>query len=133
MSHYRGQVAAIRRRLGTRYRNRGVAVRTVHRTQGAEASTAILDLTLTPQQPTRVSSVFTAVRPEQDGSRLLAVAASRPRSRLIILGDFEWIERSVAAETVLGRICAHLLEEGQEITVGEVRHIPTASPSLVLR
>ncbi len=127
MSHYRGQVAAIRRRLGTRFRNRGVAARTVHRTQGAEASTAILDLTLPPQQPTRVSSVFTAVRPEQEGSRLLAVATSRARSRLIILGDFDWIERAVSAETVLGRICAHLLTEGQEITVGEVRRTSTAS------
>lgn len=120
LSHYRGQVWNIRRRLGSGYRHRGVGVRTVHRSQGAEASTAILDLTLTRHQPTRVSSVLTATGPEEDGSRLLAVAASRARSRLIVVGDFEWIERSIAPESVLGRMCTHLVTEGQEILVPEL-------------
>ena len=133
MSHYRGQVAAIRRRLGHRYRGRGVGVRTVHRAQGAEASTAIFDLTLTSHQRTGVSSVMTATRPEHEGSRLLAVAASRPRSRLILVGDLEWVERSVATQSVVGRLCAHMMEHGQEIPVGELRRAPVTSPRLVLR
>lgn len=133
MSHYRGQVAAIRRELGDRYRHRGVGVRTVHRAQGAEATTAIFDLTLTRHQRTNVSSVMTATRPEHEGSRLLAVAASRARSRLIVIGDLEWVERSVAAGSVLGRLCGYLMENGQEIPVGELRGPQWASPRLMLR
>ena len=129
MSHYRGQVAAIRRRLGHRYRDRGVGVRTVHRAQGAEASTAIFDVTLTRNQRTSVSSVMTASRPEHDGSRLLAVAASR----LILLGDMEWVERSVSMNSILGRLCGYLMEHGGEISVGEVRPAPFSAPRLVLR
>lgn len=133
MSHYRGQVAAIRRHLGAEFRGRGVGVRTVHRAQGAEASTSIFDLTLTRNLRTSVSSVMTATRPEHEGSRLLAVAASRARSRLIVLGDMEWVERSVATESVLGRLCAHLMEYGQEIPVGELRRPPRITPRLVPR
>lgn len=129
LSHYRGQVANVRRRLGTHYLRRGVDVRTVHRAQGSESTTCIIDLTLTAQQPNRVSSVLTAVRPEHEGSRLLAVAASRARSRLIVLGDLNWIERSIASNSVLGRVYAHLVEFGYQIPMTEVRH---ASDSITL-
>ncbi len=121
LSHYRGQVAAIRRLLGKQYHDRGVAVRTVHRSQGSEATTAILDLTLASNVPARVSSVLTAVSPEHDGSRLLAVAASRARSRLVVVGDLDWIERSTARQTVLRRVIAHLRENGYQIPIEELR------------
>lgn len=121
LSHYRGQVAAIRRLLGKQYHDRGVAVRTVHRSQGSEATTAILDLTLAANVSARVSSVLTAVRPEHDGSRLLAVATSRARSRLVVVGDFTWIERSTPRQTVLRRVIAHLLENAYRIPIEELR------------
>jgi len=124
VSHFRGQVAAIRRALGKRYRGRGVAVRTVHRSQGSEATTAILDLTLASNVSPRVSSVLTAIRPEHDGSRLLAVAASRARSRLVVVGDFEWIERTTPRRTVLRQLVAHLREHGYCIPIGEIRPAP---------
>lgn len=124
LSHYRGQVAAVRRALGKRYRGRGVAVRTVHRAQGSEATTAILDLTLAANVPARVSSVLTAIRPDHDGSRLLAVAASRARSRLIVVGDLEWIERSTPHRTVLRQLIAHLREHGYRIPIDEIRPAP---------
>lgn len=133
LSHYRGQVHNIRRRLGNRYRDRGVSVRTVHRAQGAEATTAIFDLTLTARQPTSTSSVLTAVRPEEEGSRLLAVATSRARSRFIFVGDLAWIERSVAPESVLGRLYSHLVEHGYEIPIGEVRRTVTLPSIRVVR
>lgn len=121
LSHYRGQVAAVRRILGRRYAGRGVDVRTVHRAQGAECTTGVFDLTLASNVPTRYSSVLTAVRPEDDGSRLLAVAASRARSRFVFVGDMEWIGRAVARHTVLGRMWAHLGEHGYAIPIGEIQ------------
>lgn len=121
MSYYRGQVWNIRKLLGPEYLRRGVHVRTVHKSQGAEAMTAVLDLTLTSAQRTRESGILTAVSPRDDGSRVLAVAASRARSRFILVGDMRWLERSVAPESVLGRLYAHLLEHGYEIPVEELR------------
>lgn len=120
LSHYRGQIANLRRRLAS-YDSRGVAVRTVHRAQGAEARTCVFDLTLTASQPTRVSSVLTANSPEHEGSRLLAVAASRARSRFVFVGDLEWISRSVARNTVLRRLVEHLRENGTAIPIDELR------------
>lgn len=120
LSHYRGQVWNLRKRLAP-YRSRGVSVRTVHRAQGSEARTAIFDLTLTAEQPTRISSVLTATRPEQEGSRLLAVAVSRARSRFVFVGSLRWIEESVSPESVLGRVYGHLREHGREIALDEFR------------
>lgn len=120
LSHYRGQVHALRRVLEA-YRARGVSVRTVHSAQGAEATTCILDLTLSRHQRTNVSSVYTATRPTDDGSRFLVTAISRARSRLIVVGDFEWIRASVNPDSVLGRVYSHLLEHGYEIPLSEIR------------
>lgn len=120
LSHYRGQVWNLRRRLA-RYRSRGLSVRTVHRAQGSEARTAIFDLTLTARQPTGTSSVLTATRPEQEGSRLLAVAVSRARSRFVFVGDLQWIEDSVAPKSVLGQLYTHLRQHGREISLDELR------------
>lgn len=133
LSHYRGQVSNVRRVLGSRYQDRGVAVRTVHRAQGCEATTCILDLTLTRHQPTRQSSVLTAVRLEEEGSRLLAVAASRARSRLIVLSDFEWIEAAISPTSVLGRMYAHLREHGHAIPLAEVSTSPPPPHLRVVR
>lgn len=121
LSHYRGQVANLRRLLGKRYRNRGVTVSTVHSAQGSEATTAILDLTVASNVPANISSVLTAVRPEHDGSRLLAVAASRARSRLIVVGDLQWIERAAPRQTVLRRLVAHLRQNAYRIPIEELR------------
>jgi hypothetical protein len=130
LSHYRGQVANIRRHLGNRYHGRGVSVCTVHRSQGSEASTCILDLTLARHLPTRTSNVLTATRPDEEGSRLLAVAASRARSRFILLGDLRWLEDAVAPHSVLGRIWSHLREHGYAIALEEV--MPAAMPRMRL-
>jgi len=132
LSHYRGQVHALRRALAA-YRGRGVSVRTVHSAQGAEATTCILDLTLSRHQRTNSSSLYAATRPTDDGSRLLATAVSRARSRLIVVGDFEWIRTAVNPESVLGRVYSHLLEHGYQIPLTEVRDSPTQSRLHVVR
>lgn len=119
LSHYRGQVAELTRQLKP-WRKRGVAIRTVHRAQGSEATTVILDLTLTGQQHTRNSNIFTARRPTELGSRLTCTGCSRARSRLVIVGDFAAIEQSVNPHSVLGRIYSHLVEHGYRIPLADV-------------
>lgn len=126
LSPFRGQVAAIRKLLGGRYRGRAVDVRTVHGAQGAECTTCVFDLTLAPNVPPGLASILTDFRPEEGGSRLLAVAASRARSRFVVVGDLEWITRLAFAragssQSVLIRLCAHLQEHGYSIPVREIQ------------
>lgn len=119
LSHYRGQVAHIRQLMGDRYQGRGVSVRTIHTAQGSEATTCILDLTLTGSA---TGCIATAVQATDEGSRLLAVACSRARSRLILLGDMRWVERSATHQSVLGRVYSHLLDgNAYRIPLHEVR------------
>jgi hypothetical protein len=119
MSHYRGQASRLRSMLRA-YRPRGVIARTVHRSQGSEATTAVFDLTITRHQPAR-SEIMTATRPEESGSRLLCTALTRARSRFVFIGDMEWIERSVAPRSILGRLYTRLREDGYQIPVRELR------------
>lgn len=120
LSHYRGQVEAVRRLLGDRYTQHGVAVRTVHGAQGAEADTCIFDVTLASPLTYRASSVSQARDPLDDGSRLLAVATSRGRSRLIVVGDSRWMHHVLPAGSVLGRLYAHLSSNAHYISLSEV-------------
>ena len=130
MSHYRGQVAAISRLLKP-YRDRGVICRTVHRAQGSEATSAIFDLTLAGSNVRRSSSILTATDLEDEGSRLLVTAMSRGRSRLIVVGDMQWLKRHMNPQSVIARVYAHLRENGYEIKLSEVLST-SARPSLRL-
>jgi hypothetical protein len=120
LAHYRGQVAGIRAALGDGYARRGVAVRTVHSAQGSEASTCILDLTVSRPVRRLDSSVLWATRYQDEGSRLLAVATSRARSRLIIVGNFAWMKKEAMPQGTLARLLAHLEEEAYRIPLREV-------------
>lgn len=115
LAHYRGQVAAIRALLGDRYHGRGVSVRTVHRAQGSEATTCIFDLTMSDSTEPIVSSVLAAERAQDDGARLLAVACSRARSRLIVVGNFGWLRRNAARHGPLAALCDYLQAEAYRI------------------
>lgn len=120
LAHYRGQVAAIRHRLGDEYGGPGVSVQTVHSAQGSEASTCIVDLTVSPGVTRRSSCVLWASRPQDEGTRLLAVATSRARSRLIIVGNFAWMKSTATPRGTLARLCAHLEDEAYLIPLRDV-------------
>lgn len=121
LSHYRGQVARIKRTIGSRYDGRGVDARTVHRSQGGEATTCIFDLTLSRGVDLGANSLVSATEPTDEGSRLLAVACSRARSRLVIVGDMQWLRQSVTRESKLHKVYSYLVEHGYEIPLREVR------------
>lgn len=121
LSHYRGQVAKIKRAIGSRYDGCGVDVRTVHRSQGGEATTCIFDLTLSRGIDPGETSLVSATEANDEGSRLLAVACSRARSRLVIVGDMQWVGQSVTRKSTLGKVYAHLVQHGYEIPLREVR------------
>jgi hypothetical protein len=69
---------------------REVVPGTAHTFQGSEAPVVIFDLVL--DEPHRQAGLFDPRRNE-DNLRLLNVALTRARRRLIVLGDFTWIEQ----------------------------------------
>jgi AAA domain len=69
---------------------REVVPGTAHTFQGTEAPVVIFDLVL--DEPHRQAGLFDSRR-NDDNLRLLNVALTRARRRLIVLGDFTWVEQ----------------------------------------
>ena len=86
---------------------REVVPGTAHTFQGSEAPVVIFDLVL--DEPHRQAGLFDPRRNE-DNLRLLNVALTRARRRLIVLGDFTWVEQHANRQASL-RALVHLLRE----------------------
>lgn len=69
-------------------RNRAEAA-TVHRFQGNEKRTMVVDLT--DSTGCQLGQFMTGIRPEEEGSRLLNVAISRARHHVILFANFEYL------------------------------------------
>ena len=78
--------ALLEDRLGARAA--GIAA-TVHRFQGNEKKAMVLDLT--DSLGARLGRFLQASRIEEDGARLLNVAASRARHHVVLVGNFEYL------------------------------------------
>jgi len=97
---------------GSRY------VSTVHRFQGNEKTTMLIDIPdSTGVQPSRF---IRAAGVHEDGARLLNVALSRARERLILLADFEYLRRRVGGDSVIGRILKRFENDGEPLDVADV-------------
>ena len=117
LSPFRGQA----RHLALVAKSSGLGAlraRTVHKAQGAEAGIAILDLTVAPgAERTFLMREFGAM---SDASRLLAVASSRGRSRLLVVGPLTWIAEASQPRTVIAKLCTYLLDHGQQVRAAEL-------------
>jgi superfamily I DNA and/or RNA helicase/ssDNA-binding Zn-finger/Zn-ribbon topoisomerase 1 len=87
---------------------REVAPGTAHTFQGSEAPVVIFDFVL--DEPHRQAGLFDPKRNE-DNRRLLNVALTRARRRLILLGDFSWIERHANRQASLRELVVFLKEQ----------------------
>lgn len=88
---------------------------TVHRFQGNEKTTVILDLT--DASGYRPSHFIQAVGPDEDGARLLNVALSRAQKHIILLADLNYLERAVGPSSIVGKVLSHFRRAGQAIDV----------------
>lgn len=104
-------LAPERRRLGGRLR-----VSSIHRAQGAEAGTVIVAIDDAPGAP--VSRFMAARDWRSPGSRLLNVAISRARDRVVMLADVAYLERAGGA--VIRGVIAAMAERGQVIRADEM-------------
>ena len=89
-SPYRPQARLVNLLIKDAELEREVVPGTAHTFQGSEAPVVIFDLVL--DEPHRQAGLFDPRRNE-DNLRLLNVALTRARRRLIVLGDFNWVEQ----------------------------------------
>lgn len=100
-------------RLGIRAA--GVAA-TAHRFQGNEKAAIVLDLT--DSLGVRLGRFLQATRIEEDGARLLNVAASRARRHVIVLGNFEYLRAKAPRDGFVRRLVDHFEEHGEALNLG---------------
>ena len=114
VSPYRAQTRhlndLIRRRLG-RAAPAGLEVSTIHRFQGREKRLVIIDTVDAP--PGR--SWFLDERRNRDFPRLLNVALSRARERLVIVATVAGLRRTLPREALLNRLLVHVERSGSRI------------------
>ncbi len=95
-----------------------IAVGTVHRFQGAERETIILDLTESP--PHTLSSFLGGVSLRDAGSRLLNVALSRAQARLIIVANLSYLRERLTERHLLSGVISEIEQRGSVVDVKEV-------------
>lgn len=114
VSPYRAQTRhlsdLVRRRLG-RAAPANLEVSTIHRFQGREKRLVIIDTVDAP--PGR--SWFLDERRNRDFPRLLNVALSRARERLVIVATVAGLRRTLPREALLNRLLAHVEHSGSRI------------------
>jgi ssDNA-binding Zn-finger/Zn-ribbon topoisomerase 1/peptidoglycan hydrolase CwlO-like protein len=102
-------------RLGARAA--GVAA-TVHRFQGNEKAAMVLDLT--DSLGARLGRFLQATRIEEDGARLLNVAASRARRHVIVLGNFEYLRAKAPRDGFVRQLVDHFEEHGEALDLDQL-------------
>ncbi len=114
VSPYRAQTRhlndLVRRRLG-RAAPAELEVSTIHRFQGREKRLVLIDTVDAP--PGR--SWFLDERRNRDFPRLLNVALSRARERLVIIATVAGLRRTLPPEALLNRLLAHVERFGSRI------------------
>ena len=113
---YASQARLIQALLDDRLGDRAAGIAaTVHRFQGNEKAAMVLDLTDSLGAP--LGRFLKATRIEEDGARLLNVAASRARQHVILLGNFEYLRAKAPEGGYVRRLVDHFEEHGEALDV----------------
>jgi len=111
-------------RLGSRAA--GIAA-TVHRFQGNEKQTMVIDLTDSLGVP--LSRFLRSTRLEEDGARLLNVAVSRAKHHLVLIGNFEYLRVNAPRRGFARQLVDHFEEHGDALNVDAL--LPLVEPDPV--
>jgi hypothetical protein len=102
-------------RLGPRAT--GIAA-TVHRFQGNEKAAMVIDLTDSLGAP--LGRFLKATRLDEDGARLLNVAASRAKHHVVLLGNFEYLRAKAPSDAFVRRFVDHFEENGEALDLNSL-------------
>jgi hypothetical protein len=108
---YRLQVRELRRRVRSRLGRLApvdLEIATIHRFQGREKRVVVFDTVDAP--PDR--SWFLDERRNPDFPRMLNVALSRSRERLIVVGSIEGLRRTLPEDALLNRVVERICRDG---------------------
>ncbi|MBK6874133.1 MAG: AAA family ATPase [Kineosporiaceae bacterium] len=103
---------------------------TVHRYQGGERDVIIYDTVEATASGIGVHRWFTGASEDEAGPRLLNVALSRARDRLIVVADLHRLARAANAPTPVGRALAQLAQRAERLSW---RSLIDAQPGADLR
>lgn len=114
----------------------GVSVGTVHRFQGDERPLIVLDLT--ESSPHRLGSFLGATSLRETGARLLNVALSRARDKLLIIADLAHLRTQLHSSHLLFGILNTIEAEGRVLDASVLTQVPSegaqqSSPSSAAR
>jgi len=128
---YRPQVSLIRDLLDE-YRLKSISVGTVHRFQGSERSTIILDLTDSP--PHRLGTFLRPISLRDTGARLLNVALSRARQHLFVVANLSHLRGQVQRRHLLSGVLDDIERLAYRIPLDElIGESVTPSPSIEVK
>ncbi|HEY4424517.1 MAG TPA: AAA domain-containing protein [Pyrinomonadaceae bacterium] len=94
---------------------------TAHRFQGNERDSIIIDLT--ESVSTRLSRFMKAVDDNEDGARLLNVAISRARHRIILVANFDFLRNKAPHDGKVQRLLDYFEEYGKLINTTDVLNL----------
>ncbi|HKG58169.1 MAG TPA: AAA domain-containing protein [Pyrinomonadaceae bacterium] len=94
---------------------------TAHRFQGNERDSIIIDLT--DSVSTRLSRFMKARDANEDGARLLNVAISRARHRIILVAHFDFLRDNAPQDGKLQRLLDYFEEHGEPINATDVLNL----------
>lgn len=118
ISPYRQQANLIRDLLAECSLSDAISVGTVHKFQGSERDTIVLDLT--ESKPLQAGSFFTAISLRETGARLLNVALSRARKHLFVIADLEHLRSQLRPRHVMSGVLDDLVRIGYHLPVEEL-------------
>lgn len=98
---YRAQAKAITKKLEGFYTHHKINVGTIHTFQGSESDVIILDFVDTEKDINNKSGKISRLYFGQNGERLLNVAISRAKKKLVIIGDLNHLKTSATSMTTL--------------------------------
>lgn len=114
ISPYSEQTKLLQALLNDRLDGRGAELAaTVHRFQGNERDSIVVDLT--DSVGAHLGRFMRAVELDEDGSRLLNVAISRARHRVVLVGNFGFLRCEAPAGGKLERLLDYFEEFGEPI------------------
>jgi len=119
---YTAQTRLIQRLIDERLDNRGAEIAaTVHRFQGNEKNTMLIDLT--DSLGARLSKFMRAVNIDEDGARLLNVALSRARHHIVLVANFDYLREKAPRQSFVLRVLKFFEDAGEPLEAKELLRV----------
>lgn len=119
-SPYAAQAKLIRRLLDAETGNDRIQVGTVHRFQGDERNTIILEIPESHGGGRRLGQFVQGVPPSHVGARLMNVALSRAENHLLVLANLTYLDQNLPSESLLRDVLHRMQRFGKVVPGSEV-------------